>query len=178
MSIRNKLIIAFLVTSVIPLFIIGLFVYVDLRSSLERNIFTQLEAIASFHETRVNAVIRNYVINMRKITGSLDLQTNLAAYNSSPNQDSLGAITQVIKNMEQVDPLIESIAVISPNGDTLAATKQSLIGKNVSHIHYFQLGKTKLTIAGIYKDENNVVLLRFVSPVYTNGNIAGVVVVS
>jgi nitrogen fixation/metabolism regulation signal transduction histidine kinase len=83
MKIRSQLIVYFLVISLIPLTIIGIFNYISAEQLLKKEILNKLEDIATLGEKNIENVIEENLEKIKLISTSLQLKIELDKYNNN-----------------------------------------------------------------------------------------------
>ena len=109
MKIRSKLIVYFLVISLIPLIIIGIFNYISAEQLLKKEILNKLENIATLGEKKIENVIEENLEKIKLISTSLQLKIELDKYNNNIDRNKsqvsmnniLNPIKLVNKNFEE-----------------------------------------------------------------------------
>ena len=109
MKIRSKLIVYFLVISLIPLIIIGIFNYISAEQLLKKEILNTFENIATHGEKKIENVIEENLEKIKLISTILQLKIELDKYNNNIDRNKsqvsmnniLNPIKLVNKNFEE-----------------------------------------------------------------------------
>ena len=110
MKIRSKLIVYFLVISLIPLIIIGIFNYISAEQLLKKEILNKLENIATLGEKNTEDVIAENLEKIKLISTNLQLKIELDKYNNNIDRNKsqvsmnniINPIKSTLKNFEDI----------------------------------------------------------------------------
>jgi len=127
MHIRSKLFYSFLLVAILPFVFGGLLSFNILKKAVVKGKADQLNSIASIQESRVNAVLDQYLWLVRLIQSSHELTESLDAYNISENQDST-TIKTTITGLSSLIQDVKEITIISKEGRVIDSTIDNLKG--------------------------------------------------
>jgi len=185
MKIRSKLIVYFLVISLIPLIIIGIFNYISAEQLLKKEILNKLENIATLGEKNIENVIEENLEKIKLISTSLQLKIELDKYNNNIDRNkSQVSMNNILNPIKLVIKNFEDISIRDLTGTIVASTNKSAIGKNHANDKLFIQGKKLQNIQGkklqndasiFFNDENNKLKLYVGSPIIYNGKLIGLV---
>lgn len=180
-NLRNKLVFAFLVVTLIPLGIVSFLNYQNTTKALVDAANVKIAGAAQVTADQVDA----FIINTLNATRVKAQDPAIVDYLLLPSDQRSGSPeeTQVYKLLtaySREDPLyVNSIGVIDANGKSLVDTSQAEIGLDKSTRIYFQQPmKTGLPYSSelIFSEVTGKPSLYFTAPVYdlTDGSILGV----
>ena len=177
MKIRSKLIVYFLVISLIPLIIIGIFNYISAEQLLKKEILNKLENIATLGEKNIENVIEENLEKIKLISTSLQLKIELDKYNNNIDRNkSQVSMNNILNPIKLVIKNFEDISIRDLTGTIVASTNKSAIGKNHANDKLFIQGKKLQNDVSIFfNDENNKLKLYMGSPIIYNGKLIGLV---
>lgn len=143
MNIRVRILLWFLIPSVLIATIVGVFYYVYTRKTLEQNVFNQLETAAGSLHENVQIFLeskRGRTIDfsadgfVRVITEKITMRERTIEHYTSALSHHL------ITNKKSLDPNIDEILVIDFKDRVIASTDESRIGEVVPIEKYFSEG--------------------------------------
>ena len=176
MKIRSQLIVYFLVISLIPLTIIGIFNYISAEQLLKKEILNKLENIATLGEKNIENVIEENLEKIKLISTSLQLKIELDKYNNNidRNQSQI-SMNNIINPIKSAIKNVEDISIRDLTGMIVASTNNSAIGKNHTTDKLFIQDKLQNDVSIFFKDKNNKIKLYVGSPIIYNGKLIGLV---
>ena len=176
MKIRSKLIVYFLVISLIPLIIIGIFNYISAEQLLKKEILNKLENIATLGEKNIENVIEENLEKIKLISTNLQLKIELDKYNNNIDRNkSQVSMNNIINPIKSAIKNFEDISIRDLTGTIVASTNKSAIGKNHANDKLFIQGKFQNDVSIFFNDENNKLKLYVGSPIIYNGKLIGLV---
>ena len=177
MKIRSKLIVYFLVISLIPLIIIGIFNYISAEQLLKKEILNKLENIATLGEKNTEDVIAENLEKIKLISTNLQLKIELDKYNNNIDRNkSQVSMNNIINPIKSTIKNFEDIFILDLTGTIVASTNNSAIGKNHASDKLFIQGKKLQNDVSIFfKDKNNKIKLYVGSPIIYDGKLIGLV---
>jgi signal transduction histidine kinase len=176
MKIRSKLIAYFLVISLIPLIIIGIFNYISAEQLLKKEILNKLENIATLGEKNTEDVIAENLEKIKLISTNLQLQIELDKYNNNIDRNkSQVSMNNIINVIKSTNKNFEDIFILDLTGTIVASTNNSAIGKNHANDKLFIQGKLQNDVSIFFKDKNNKIKLYVSNPIIYDGKLIGLV---
>ena len=176
MKIRSKLIVYFLVISLIPLIIIGIFNYISAEQLLKKEILNKLENIATLGEKNTENVIAENLEKIKLISTNLQLKIELDKYNNNIDRNkSQVSMNNIINPIKSTIKNFEDISIRDLTGTIVASTNNSAIGKNHANDKLFIQGKLQNDVSIFFKDKNNKIKLYVGSPIIYDGKLIGLV---
>ena len=176
MKIRSKLIVYFLVISLIPLIIIGIFNYISAEQLLKKEILNKLENIATLGEKNIENVIEENLEKIKLISTNLQLKIELDKYNNNIDRNkSQVSMNNIINPIKSAIKNFDDISIRDLTGTIVASTNKSAIGKNHANDKLFIQGKLQNDVSIFFNDKNNKIKLYVGSPIIYNGKLIGLV---
>ena len=176
MKIRSKLIAYFLVISLIPLIIIGIFNYISAEQLLKKEILNKLENIATLGEKNTEDVIAENLEKIKLISTNLQLQIELDKYNNNIDRNkSQVSMNNIINVIKSTNKNFDDIFILDLTGTIVASTNNSAIGKNHANDKLFIQGKLQNDVSIFFKDKNNKIKLYVGNPIIYDGKLIGLV---
>jgi PAS domain S-box-containing protein len=188
MPIRFKIIGIFLLSALIPFFIIGALLYLDFRNTLEETAVNNLNTLASIQKNRV---IKELDLKRERLHLLASSQTIIEQLNFL---QKIGTSSAVIKNPAAAQPLstitqsflstrdritgYKQIYLVSLDGTVIASSDKDAVGRQVQHEPYYILGKKQEDISVLQKDEQGKVLQYLAGPIFVDGKKSAVIVIA
>ncbi|MBI5354275.1 MAG: GAF domain-containing protein [Chloroflexi bacterium] len=177
-SLRTKIIIAFILVTVIPLIATGYYNTVSSTQSLQEQNKAQLATLAKTTASTVDKFITNQLDNIH----SDSKQLPLVSYLNSPVQSRIssaeeGNARQVLNSITRKNPIfIHSIALLDKNGVDILDTNESHKGQKEGIQDYFKVPfQSKLPFASNIIFQDDGAYLFFSSPIIDrSGDTVGV----
>jgi diguanylate cyclase (GGDEF)-like protein len=154
MSIKSKFLLIYILGTVIPLAVIGSYVFSGAKGVLERITQQELNTVAEFKESELFLYLNKLSINTRDYASDGYIRENLAALNTTVHPDPAiqqQLSTHLIKNKLAINPELTVIDVIDRKGIIAASTERGRIGRDVSTTSYFLHGIKGPYISDIHK---------------------------
>jgi diguanylate cyclase (GGDEF)-like protein/PAS domain S-box-containing protein len=145
-SIKGKLLLFALCVSLIPIAVITSAYYLNARSTLKRETIDWLTAVAESRKAHVLEFLE--AKKGRAIDFSSDgfIRDSLEKINRGefPRQDNVSALNRHLSiNKMPLDYHIIAVAVVNMNGEVVASTNETLIGRDVSDRSYYSEAASK-----------------------------------
>jgi len=168
LNISQKLIIAFIIISILPYAVISYSNYSAEKDAIEKKVFDGLSALAEAKNTHISTVVNFRIAQVREVSTSGFMQEIESKNTSNINFNLLRVKKEI--------PEFFEISALDINGTVIASTESGQIGK--SHAELFKKATENVHIGGIeYYD--NVTGYTISSPVLKRdtGKLIGVIVV-
>lgn len=128
MSIRYKTAFIFLVSGLLPFFIVGALVFIDFQNSLRSSTIRNLEAVTTLQESRIIDLLTVYAEGADYFAAQPAVRSAAQAYEQHP--DAPGMKTMLLQTLQAMQTSgsdsgltpIEAIAITDPAGKVLSAT--------------------------------------------------------
>lgn len=153
MKIRTRFLIAFLIISVSPVLIVGELYYNQAETEITKQVLSHLSEIADAEKARIENELDAGNDILFSISSRTTLRNSLNEYTLLGNSQKLQQINQIITDAKSAIPKIESIYVVSLEGDILTSTKNAIIGQNISNEEFFMDALNNNPSVEIVEDE-------------------------
>ncbi len=168
MSIRYKTAFIFLVSGLLPFFIIGTLVFIDFQNTLRNSTLRNLEAVTTLQESRIIDLLTVYSQGATFFAAQAPMVTAAQVYAQHPNDAGKEALARVLSSMQasgsdtSVAPL-EGLAITDPSGRVLSTTA-TFTSQQTLPVRSDRL------LTDIFRDHDNVYLL-FSAPIMAKGGV-------
>ena len=133
-NIRKKLIVSFLILTILPLSITGFFAYSDSSSAMESKVQSYLQQIVNQSSNSLNAQVTKFEALTKELMGDDTFQNILLQYitgNSSTKTDTSGTIIQMLSNKYMQLDYIDFYSIYL-NGDSSDPSFYAGLSRNTS----------------------------------------------
>jgi signal transduction histidine kinase len=178
MMIRTKLIIIFLIISIVPLTIFGTLNYLNTEQALTKETLNKLETLATLQEKNIQNLVDQNLEKLNLVSSRLQLKVELDKYNNNNGNktQSQQFITRIINPVKSESKSFEDIYILSPMGQIVASTNNASIGRNHSTDEFFIKGSKQNDVTIFFKDPQGNLRVYLTGPLILNGNkLVGVV---
>jgi signal transduction histidine kinase len=178
MMIRTKLIIIFLIISIVPLTIFGTLNYLNTEQALTKETLNKLETLATLQEKNIQNLVDQNLEKLNLVSSRLQLKVELDKYNNNNGNktQSQQFITRIINPVKSESKSFEDIYILSPMGQIVASTNNTSIGRNHSTDEFFIKGSKQNDVTIFFKDPQGNLRVYLTGPLILNGNkLVGVV---
>ena len=171
MLLRPKLTIAFLLTSVIPIILIGFSTYTYVKASMERSILDGINVIAELKEANLFLYLENLKTTTRDFSSDGLIRKNIEKINTSPDSKEKIARTvlnlHLIKNKSPLNTEILFIDVLNVDGIVSSSSIQKRVGVDKSKKQYFIQGKKDVYINDVHFHDDGILELEIAAPLFS-----------
>jgi signal transduction histidine kinase len=175
MFIGVKLILVFLIISVIPIAIFGTINYVNTENQIINDTLSKLEAISKIQENRVQNIIDQNYERLASLTSRLQLRIALNDYNVNGTRESQQLMNNILLAAKSGISGFKDIHILNPRGDMVASTDKDQIGTNHALQDFFAKGKQQNDISVFFKDKNQNLSEFLTGPLLLEDKFLGVV---
>ncbi|HZB99342.1 MAG TPA: sensor histidine kinase, partial [Nitrososphaeraceae archaeon] len=179
MMIRTKLIIIFLIISIVPLTIFGTLNYLNTEQVLTKETFNKLETLATLQEKNIRNFVDQNLEKLNLVSSRLQLKVELDKYNNNIGNktQSQQFITRIINPIKSEIESFEDIYIVSPMGQIVASTDNASIGVDHSNDEFFIKGSKQNDVSIFFKDQQGNLRMYLTGPLNLNNNnkVVGVV---
>ncbi|MBU0502085.1 MAG: HAMP domain-containing protein [Candidatus Margulisbacteria bacterium] len=176
MKINIKLMIAFLVVLLIPLFLVFDNVYFNSIQMIETEIANHLESVAAIKKHKLNIIIEDNLALLRLVASHTKLRSSLKDYNQRHNAKDQGAIEQIIADAKASIADFMCITVLDPQGNLVASTSADPWQSSCVTIEAIEAGQ-KGEYLGSFAYEKKHLLMYLAAPLKLDNKTIGVVVI-
>ena len=176
--IRTKLIIIFLIISIVPLTIFGTLNYLNTEQALTKETLNKLETLATLQEKNIQNLVDQNLEKLNLVSSRLQLKVELDKYNNNNGNktQSQQFITRIINPVKSESKSFEDIYILSPMGQIVASINNGSIGRNHSTDEFFIKGSKQNDVTIFFKDPEGNLRVYLTGPLILNDNkLVGVV---
>ncbi|MDF2768463.1 MAG: signal transduction histidine kinase, with phosphoacceptor and binding domain [Nitrososphaeraceae archaeon] len=177
--IRTKLIIIFLIISIVPLTIFGTLNYLNTEQALTKETLNKLETLATLQEKNIQNLVDQNLEKLNLVSSRLQLKVELDKYNNNNNGNKTQSqqfITRIINPVKSESKSFEDIYILSPMGQIVASINNASIGRNHSTDEFFIKGSKQNDVTIFFKDPEGNLRVYLTGPLILNDNkLVGVV---
>ena len=179
MKIKSKLIIFFLVISLVPLLIFGVFNYINMEQILKKEILKELEIVADLKEKNFQDLFDHNIEKLKLVSSRYQLKVEMDKYNNNNDNknESQKFITQIISSIKPEMKNFEDIMILDPFGKVIASTNNNYLGTNNRDNKFFIDGKNQNNTSILFKDRDNKLKSYLTGPLIQNNKFLGVVTI-
>lgn len=155
-SLKRKLILLFLVVSLVPLAVVGYLSYSSGKETLKREFSDSLTTISRSRETAIILYLRAKTGRIIDFSSDGFLRDSLEKISQkSPDAKRLSEelSRHFMENKKPLDAEIYGIHVLDVEGTVIASTEKSMVGTDKSAEPYFVEGKKGVYIKSVYYSE-------------------------
>ncbi len=177
MRIKNKLILAFLVISLVPLVITGTLSYLNAEKSLKQEVFDHLESFGAIQQARVESIIAQNLERLILISSRTQLRLTLESFVREPKIEYQEKMNRILQDARSSISDFRDISILTLDGKTVVSTDETAIGTKHSDADLFIRSKGENIVDNYFLDENQNLRVYLSGPLYLNNEIMGMVVV-
>jgi two-component system phosphate regulon sensor histidine kinase PhoR len=122
MKIRQKFILALLLTGLGPMFVMSTFAYISASNVLLLKTTDQLNSIAIKQTERIGSIVQSQQEETTQIANRYDLRVNLAQYFTSPTTTDKQHLSDLLQNAKVAYPEMQYIRLFNSTGDLIASS--------------------------------------------------------
>jgi hypothetical protein len=145
MKIRTKLIIIFLLISLIPITIFGTLNYLNTEYTVTKETLNNLETLATLQKKNIQNQIDQNLEKLNLVSSRLQMKVELDKYNNNTGNktQSQQFIIRIINPIKTETKSFEDIYILNPMGQVVASTNSTSIGTDHGNDEFFIKGGTK-----------------------------------
>lgn len=178
MKIKHQQFIILLFTSVLLFSVLSIFIYFHQRQVLRKQIYSQLESIATAKENRIKGIIETAKEIATFPAISQYIIENLTQFKERPDQDYLNGISLRLKRYGDLISSFNELHLANLNGEIIASSDSSIIGRNFSKHEAFTVPASgKKYLDGFHYNERNQLNLFLSSPIFSGNKLMGVLII-
>jgi signal transduction histidine kinase len=178
MLIKSKLVIIFLIISLVPLTIFGTLNYFNTEQVITKETLNKLETLATLQEKNIQNLIDQNLEKLNLVSSRLQMKVELDKYNNNIGNktQSQQFITRIINPVKSEIKSFEDIHILNPTGIVVASTNNASIGTDHSNDEFFTKGSKQNDVNTFFKDPHGNLRVYLTGPLILNGNkLVGVV---
>jgi signal transduction histidine kinase len=176
MNIKSKLIIFFLIISLVPLLIFGVFNYINAEKLLKKQILRELEIVADLKEKNFQDLFDHNIEKLKLVSSRYQLKVELDKYNNNVDNknESQRIISQIINPIKPAIERFEDIMILDPFGKVVASTNNAYVGTSHINDQFFIDAKNQKNVSILFKDKDNKLKSYLAGPLIHNNKFLGV----
>ena len=169
MLLRPRLTIAFLLTSVIPIFIIGIITYSYVKSSMEQSVFDGIKTIAQSKEVSLFLYLDKLKTTTTNFSSDGLIRESLEKLNSDATQHKVIASLEqhLSQNKQPLNKDILFIDVVNLDGIIVASSQTGRSGLSYGHENYFSKAQKRVYLSDVHEDGDGVIKMDIAAPLYS-----------
>ena len=177
MKFFTKLNLLLIAVTVIPIIIITSLFYQQMTKAISNQINNQLVSLADSKKQEIDTVVNSYFNILKLVSNRTSLKVNLQGYLKNKDEQSLLNVKQILLDNSQSVSEIQSITVFSKDNEIIVSTDPQ-INQNKLLWPLITNPEEKEKLQGVFKDADSIPRLLFTSPIISNNQVIGFVVVT
>jgi signal transduction histidine kinase len=176
MKIRSKLVVFFLIISLVPLLIFGVFNYINTEQLLKKQILRELEIVADLKEKNFQDLFDHNIEKLKLVSIRYQLKVELDKYNNNVDNktDSQKIINEIISPIKPAIERFEDIMILDPFGKVVASTNDAYVGTSHINDQFFIDAKNQNNVSILFKDKDKKLKSYLAGPLIHNNKFLGV----
>ena len=173
MLLRPRITIAFLLTSVIPIFIVGVLTYSYVKASMEQSVFDGIHVISELKEANLFLYLDTIKTTTRNFSSDgfiRDASETIHTKTTNKEKTVKSLNHHLIKNKAPLNADILYIDILNLNGIVTSSTRQERIGLDKSKEQYFIKSKKEVYIRDIKRNNDGDLEIAFSAPLFSRLN--------
>jgi signal transduction histidine kinase len=177
MRIGSRLIILFLVISIVPVTVFGVATAINTEREITRNVLRGLDALATIQESRVQGVLDQNLERLVTFTSRLQLKISIDDYNRTGNPESQELANRILQSALPATESFKRIHVLDLGGTIVASTDSAVIGQSYAGEDFFARGIEQNDVYNIFMDDDGRPVFYLSGPMVFDGDLIGVAVI-
>ena len=178
MKIGTKLILAFMLTGLTPLVIVGIQSYRSSEHALIDSSLAHLQAVCTIQRDRVESVLAQNVERIGLVTSRTSLISGLKNYTINPNTANQTAMNSILGYIQLSLSDFKKISIITLDGKVVASTDAAIIGTYQYSINEaFIRGQANTVDDVLFRNEKQELSLYLSGPIYNEKELLGVLLI-
>jgi signal transduction histidine kinase len=179
MKIRSKLVVFFLIVSLVPLMVFGVFNYINTEQLLKKQILRELEIVADLKEKNFQDLFDHNIEKLKLVSSRYQLKVELDKYNNNVDNktDSQKIINEIISPIKPAIERFEDIMILDPFGKVVASTNNAYVGTSHINDQFFIDAKNQNSVSILFKDKDNKLKSYLSAPLIYNNKLLGAVTI-
>jgi signal transduction histidine kinase len=174
LRIRQRLALAFMFLSLVPLAFTALVAIPLNQTTLENHVLNHLETVATIHKSRVQELVGDYYERIDHF-GHHDVIEHLSLYQQNKSVDVQALVHHGLLQTMQVTGGVEGISILNTSGFVVASTNESEVGYDYSEEAFFLFGRSDREIDIFHVESDDALHSDLAGPIEENGTLLGVV---
>jgi signal transduction histidine kinase/HAMP domain-containing protein len=177
MKINRKLILSFLLISLVPLAVTSIFSYFNAEKALTQQVFNQLESVAAIQQSRVESIVDQNLERLVLVSSRTQLRLSLESFIRDPKSEDQDKMNRILLDARSSISGFKDISLLTPDGKIVASTDMTKIGTKHSNEEFFIRGQVENSVDIFFLDENQNLRAYLSGPLYLENKLLGVVVI-
>ncbi len=177
MKIRTRFLVSYLALALVPLLAMSVTFIVVARRATSDLVRKELEGVARIQQKRLEYRMRQTYDRLAQVQSRTMLRQAMAEYKATPSAASLEEIESSLRGATASLADFRNMSVLDNNGNVIASTRDSDIGKNLSSSMPFKAGAGKPDISVFFRRPDGGLGEYLVGPMMLNGTKLGVLVI-
>ncbi len=177
MQIRSKLILAFLILSLVPLLLTNIITYSNNQKSLTKGIIQHLESVASIQQNRVDGIVLQNLERLKLVASRTQLRISLKKFIENNDPVHQKKMNRILHDANNSIGDFNQLNIANLAGVIVASTDKNKINAVNFDQEWFISGKKKSTIDMFFLDDANVLKVYFSAPLFLNDTLLGVLMI-
>lgn len=177
MKINTKLILSFLLISLVPLIIISVFSYFIAEKALSHQVLNQLESIASIQKHRIQTIIAQNFERLSFVTSNNELRFLMEKFTTDPREEYQDDLSKILFDVKRSIFCFKNLSIQTSEGIIIASTNTEMISTSHPQEKYFIRGLVENNVDIFFVDDRDIQLMVYLSgPIFTD-RLLGVLVI-
>jgi signal transduction histidine kinase len=176
MKIGSRLLVLFLVISIIPVTVFGIVTAITTEREITRNVLRGLDALATIQESRVQGVLDQNLERLVTFTSRLQLKISIDDYIRTGNPESQELAGRILQSALATESF-RQIHVLDLNGTIVASTNSMAIGLSYAGEDFFARGSRQNDVYNVFKNGDGEPVFYLAGPMALDGSVIAVAVI-
>ncbi|MCK5193933.1 MAG: hypothetical protein KAQ71_09000, partial [Desulfobulbaceae bacterium] len=122
MSIKLKLLIAFLLVSLVPIVFSSILFYSFEKKALTHQVINQLQSVASLQHSRLESIVEQNLERLRFMSNTTQLRISLEEYQINGDTLHHDKMIRILNDAKSSISSFHEVSILSPEGTLVAST--------------------------------------------------------
>lgn len=177
MRLRNKLLVAVVVVSIVPVAVLGALFQASYREDLIRASTGHLRSVAAVQQSRMTAVLRQNQERLALVSSRTQLRLSLATYLKSADPSALPTMVRILEDAARSIPDLEAITVYSAEGVAVASTDPTANGTRFPDSDLFRRSLLSPVVDRLFLGTDSEIREYISGPMILDGATLGVMLI-
>jgi PAS domain S-box-containing protein len=177
MKISTKLILAFLVISLVPLVVISIRSYLSAKEALTQEVLNHLESVATIQRNRVESIVEQNLERLSLVSSRTQLRLSLESFIKDSKSEHQDKMNKILFDARSSISSFRDISILTLDGKTVASTDMARIGTKHFNEEVFIRGQRENSANTFFLDEDQSLSVYLSGPLYLESKLLGVVVI-
>lgn len=177
MRINTKVLLAFLLVSLVPFALTSSLFYSAAEKALTQQVISHLESVSVNQKTGVESIVDRNLERLALVSSRTQLRLSLASFISEPRSEHQEKMDQILLDARSPIKGFKDISVLTLDGELVASTDAAKIGTSQIDEDFFIKGKQEASADILFLDEDQKLCVYLAGPLYLEERLLGVVVI-